>query len=320
MKRLALVLGFTLVTTLGQAQIKVGSSNTVGVGAVPTAARKLDVEFNFNGEYSAGLVSTYTGLTSISAGNPVAVTGRAAPRVGWGYGAHFMGGSIGVEAVVPAWPGTNLTMPIGGEWYDDYIYGLSAKAFGGNPTANSYRIDYATGVYAEANGAALATYGIYAKASNAGVAGQNYAGFFNGNVVITGTLNPSDGRLKQDIASLDGADVLRQLGRLTPRSYTYLRGGTAARLSLPEGRQYGLVAQEIEAVFPELVRDVTVPVSPAAPGEARAEGGLSTIKTINYNGLIPLLLRAVQEQQTQIDEQRVEIERLRARLDGLGIK
>jgi hypothetical protein len=49
----------------------------------------------------------------------------------------------------------------------------------------------------------------------------------------------------------------------------------------------GLLAQELQAVFPELVKTAN-----------NSEGTLS----INYQGMIPVLLNAIKEQQTQIEE------------------
>ncbi|MFQ5633299.1 MAG: tail fiber domain-containing protein, partial [bacterium] len=50
-------------------------------------------------------------------------------------------------------------------------------------------------------------------------------------------------------------------------------------------KQFGLIAQEVEEVFPELVRS-----------------GLNGMKSIDYNGLIPVLVEAIKEQQKQISK------------------
>ena len=50
----------------------------------------------------------------------------------------------------------------------------------------------------------------------------------------------------------------------------------------------GVIAQELEAVFPELVRT-------------------GDIKSVNYNGLIGVLIEAVKEQQKQIEELKKQI-------------
>ena len=55
----------------------------------------------------------------------------------------------------------------------------------------------------------------------------------------------------------------------------------------------GLLAQEILKVFPELVK------------EGNDKNGTMSV---NYQGLIPVLINAIKEQQNQIDELMVKIE------------
>ncbi len=57
--------------------------------------------------------------------------------------------------------------------------------------------------------------------------------------------------------------------------------------------QFGLLAQEVQKVYPELVKQ-----NPA--------GELS----VNYTGLIPVLLESVKEQQQQIENQQILIDAL----------
>lgn len=60
----------------------------------------------------------------------------------------------------------------------------------------------------------------------------------------------------------------------------------------PSGGQYGLIAQELEKEFPELVRLDSITMT----------------KAINYDGMIPILLEAIKAQQAQIDNLLVQIE------------
>ena len=52
-------------------------------------------------------------------------------------------------------------------------------------------------------------------------------------------------------------------------------------------KKIGLLAQEVQEVFPELVKQAQ-----------DADGTLS----VNYQGMIPVLINAIKEQQKQIDE------------------
>jgi len=69
--------------------------------------------------------------------------------------------------------------------------------------------------------------------------------------LITGTC-ASDERLKKDIVPLSG--ILDKITQLTPSSY-YYRSDEFPGLQLAISQQFGLVAQDAERVFPELVAD-----------------------------------------------------------------
>src|SRR5262249_10211784 len=87
-------------------------------------------------------------------------------------------------------------------------------------------------------------------------------------------------------------------------------------MALPEGRQMGFIAQELERVFPELVKES---VSATLPGEQGAAPRETTaFKSVNYTGLVPVLVGAVQEEQAIIDRQDERIAALEARLDELA--
>jgi hypothetical protein len=110
------------------------------------------------------------------------------------------------------------------------------------------------------------------------------------------TKNPvdvlSDGRYKEHIASLDYG--LEEVKALRPVTYNWRDG--------PEDEvHFGLVAQEVAQVLPELVR-----------GDEN-EGPLS----LRYGELVPVLVSAVQEQQEEIAHQSEQITGLEARLEAL---
>ena len=58
-------------------------------------------------------------------------------------------------------------------------------------------------------------------------------------------------------------------------------------------KKIGLLAQDIEKVFPELVTET------------------NNIKSVNYQGLVPVLINAMKEQDDKITKQQQEIERLK---------
>jgi hypothetical protein len=106
----------------------------------------------------------------------------------------------------------------------------------------------------------------------------------------------SDVRLKRDIHPLDASGELQRLLSLRPVSY-YWRDER-----LPQTLQYGLIAQELQHVFPELVSE--------------AEDEQKTL-TVNYQALFPLLVNALQVQQQTLEQQQAEIRQLREELRQL---
>lgn len=86
----------------------------------------------------------------------------------------------------------------------------------------------------------------------------------------------SDITLKKDITSLDNADILNKVSALNPVSYHWLTDESSANL------QYGFIAQEVEAQFPNLVSEHTW-----------IDG--STKKFLNMGGLVPYLASSIKE-------------------------
>ncbi len=178
-----------------------------------------------------------------------------------------------------------------GDWYLD---SRAVYAVANGNAFNSY------GVYASASG--YNSYGIYATSSATGA--YNYAGYFNGSVYSTGSYLPSDARLKVDVRYLREEGAVAKLLQLQPRRYRYrttdeLRSAGLPGLQLAEGEHLGLLAQEVEEVFPELIIDVAHP--PAEDEEVGETREVVTTKAINYIELIPVLIEAIREQQEEIE-------------------
>lgn len=132
----------------------------------------------------------------------------------------------------------------------------------------------------------------------------DYAGYFDGDVNITGTLtNPSDSKLKKNVTSM--GSTIEKLMLLNVKRYEYLSSEQAG-INLPKGFQFGFMAQDMEVLFPELVKK-QIQKRPSVNGEKSQR---IEYKAINYIGLIPVLTRALQEQQVQIEELRKQVELL----------
>lgn len=125
------------------------------------------------------------------------------------------------------------------------------------------------------------------------VSGSAYKNDGNGAWAFT-----SDVRVKENIRDLDVG--LAQLRRVRPVRYRYNgRAGTRAGL---EG--VGILAQEIEAIFPETIERVTTP--------SAAEGDIDELRIFNPSALTFVLINAVKELAEKV-------ERLEAALAGRAL-
>lgn len=136
------------------------------------------------------------------------------------------------------------------------------------------------------------SYGVYGQAYGA----YSYAGYFGGDVMVDGVLyESSDAMLKQNIRNLDRG--LASIMSLKPRAYEMKAGVTKDKVK--SGTKFGLVAQEVQAHLPEIVQNVKAPPKRDASGKPGAER--TEYKAVNYTALIPVLIKAIQEQQARIE-------------------
>ncbi|WP_375562927.1 tail fiber domain-containing protein [Bernardetia sp. OM2101] len=113
-----------------------------------------------------------------------------------------------------------------------------------------------------------------------------------GNILASGTVTPSDIRYKKNILTLNNS--ISNIQKLRGTSYDWKDKKRGTKL------QFGVIAQEIEEVFPNLVHTDN-------------EG----YKSVNYTGLIPVLIEATKEQQTIIEAQEEKISKLETQVKEL---
>lgn len=141
--------------------------------------------------------------------------------------------------------------------------------------------------------------GVYGYANG----GTAYAGYFQGNVYTTGQYLPSDENLKDEINDLDGS--LDQVMELKPKIYRY-RTKENPNMNLPEGYHMGLLAQELAQVMPDLVTEVPIPDN-TIDKDSNGVRKPQTFLAANYIELIPVLIKAIQEQQQQMENLEAEV-------------
>jgi len=206
-------------------------------------------------------------------------------------------------------------------------YGVFGTASGGT-TANY-------GVYGSVAGTAANTSTRYAVYGTAGSGTNYWAGYFNGYLYSSQVLQISDEHLKTAFKPTEG--ILAKLMNIKVSEYEYDQNlSKQNNMAVPQGRQIGFTAQNLALQFPELVKDVNHPINeekePDGNGGPSKEGvsksstggvvnkGFYQFKGVNYSGMVPVLTKAVQEQQQIINTQQNQIDDLLKRVSKLEQK
>ncbi len=158
---------------------------------------------------------------------------------------------------------------------------------------------YAKGVWGTALGANIEGYGVYGEVSS----GFGYAGYFNGDVYASGMYLPSDRRLKENIHVMES--VRSKLSRLTPITFRYSTSPELADMHLSDQDLPGFDADNVEAVFPALVKSSVHPPKLDEAGNTLVPA--VEFKAVNYTSLIPVLVKALQDQDAVIQSLQARI-------------
>ncbi|MCP9767752.1 tail fiber domain-containing protein [Lacihabitans sp. LS3-19] len=116
------------------------------------------------------------------------------------------------------------------------------------------------------------------------------------NVGLIDPTSPSDKRLKRDMIAI--ADATSLLKKLVPKTF-YFNDKSVNNFGLPKGKQYGLIAQEVEVIMPELIRNISL-------GKDKTQ-----YKSVGYESFISILIQGFKEQQSTIEKQSNEIRELK---------
>jgi hypothetical protein len=143
--------------------------------------------------------------------------------------------------------------------------------------------------------------------------------YSNGRAHFSEVVEGSDLLYKKNIIELDGSQILTRLLNINGHKYEFksvseleplYSDGTLNSINdsvliipnFPAGQHYGLIAQEVEKEFPELVS--TDPITNA--------------RGISYSRMIPVLLEAIKEQQAIINSHEVRIGKLESKLEVIS--
>ena len=276
MKKILSLFIVCFATAVGFAQIQVNSTGSVAVG--DTLSQDVKLFVNTNGSRGTGIYSLIESVKSNAVAILGEVTGAMDSQVAvMGRAANYQsntGRSVGVFGIA-------------GNIKSGYNYGVYGALQGIK------------------NGAGI--FGTATTAPNPQINGK-YAGYFQGDTYVTGILTAgqittlSDARYKSNIQQIN-ATALAKITALNPVQYTMLSGEAIAfanteptdttstmtmitsneDLSKANQIHYGLLAQEVKELYPELVYEDS-----------------AGVMSINYTELIPLLIQAVQDLAEQV--------------------
>jgi len=196
-----------------------------------------------------------------------------------------------------------------------------------NYSGTSYQANGLIGLHLNAAGTGEGVDGFSNSNDGTGV----YGGFIGGTSILvngwamyadgwagglTSWQNVSDARLKTNVKTIGGA--LNKVMQLRGVEFNYSKQNFPDVNMDTETKKIGFIAQEVEQVFPQMVREANIFSSPVKMNTGIVQKrNVYKVKTMSYTDLVPLLVEAIKEQQKIIEEQNNKINTLEKKVDLL---
>jgi hypothetical protein len=312
-----------LFSTNGNQNMEIASYRNVGVGTQGVAIRPkfysrltpanasvspfASMAIFGENAFIGGFTSQNVGVRGMSIG--ISAPSNLANNIGGSFQSYGAWRNIGVDILISAVGG----VPNPGD------HGWGIRVVATDHVLSNYAID-ARAAHGPNSTIATELVGISAGVDNLIPGNPNqWAGAFQGDVQVWGAvnangynLNPSDIQFKTNVESIENAlDVINQL---SPKKYNFLTE-EFSHLNFPEGEQYGVIAQELIEVLPNLVKETRMLTKRDTAGNVIADP--IDYLAVNYNGLIPILVAGMKEQQTIINAQNELLAQVLERLDAV---
>ena len=276
------------ITEGGNTGVRLSSANAANHGDIGNTAVDLSYQSSADYDYGDGATGDYStalGYDTAASGPYSTVTGSMTEASGtqstaMGYQTKASGNhstAMGRETKANGFSSTALGFYTTADDFSSLAIGQYNKT---DETPNPNNFSYQNTAFVIGNG------GYNSDGAYDGHLSNAFEVLFDGTTTIAGDLSiNSDARLKANIVSL-GA-TLTKLLKIDGKSYTMKKDDS-------EKQKIGLLAQDIEKVFPELVSES------------------NGIKSVNYQGLVPVLINAMKEQQRILSEQQSELDELKS--------
>lgn len=150
--------------------------------------------------------------------------------------------------------------------------------------------------------------GVNGSRLNDGSPNVGWGGLFQNDLGYTGFMGvASDAKIKKDVTVIRNATQL--VNSLRGVTYEHrLDDPKYNDLGLKEGLNYGFIAQEVESILPDLVREKEIPHISTTQRRSASEGKVELLKTVSYIEIIPILVEALKEQDARIKALEAQIE------------
>ncbi len=147
-------------------------------------------------------------------------------------------------------------------------------------------------------------------------AAGDYSGFFYGDVFVNGDVYrnncTSDQKFKTNITPYSNA--INQIVQLATVTFNY-NSNLFPHLNFTQNQRYGLIAQEVELIFPDMIRENIMPAKYDSIGNLIHD--TIHFKDIEYDLFIPVLIRGVQELAIENDSLKNELNSIHDRINNL---
>lgn len=112
-----------------------------------------------------------------------------------------------------------------------------------------------------------------------------------------------DGVVQKKVGTIE--HPVQSLEKLEPGVFEYDQQQSKT-LQLPQGKRYGFTVAEVEAVFPQLIKHTTRTYM-----YGKNTYRTTTVKTVDMESLIPVLVASIKEQQQEIEQLKKELQELK---------
>lgn len=118
--------------------------------------------------------------------------------------------------------------------------------------------------------------------------------YIQNDLFVVGSINsPSDISLKENICNLTKS-FCDNILNLIPKKYNFINDEN-------KKERYGIIAQELEEFFPELITNTEI---------EDTDNTVKSIKAVNYLELIPIMIVKMKNMQNEIDELKILLKKV----------